>query len=337
MYDFVQHNYNGEAVAYAALPNYLLDLIDADASLTPTAKLIYFRLLRYAAYKKQTTFIITIAWLSERLNLNRKTVSAGLLLLKSHGYLTDEGIVIPAPSTISTGARQVPCSPGHTQKQAKVTLAAIHADIKPETELSAPTATIDANMVQKLLASVGSTKKVKMPANQDNQRPILTTTEVPFLPITDSTEGKKVAADVPILPIECPKNSHPIITIQNNKQENNNQRGSAGLFPNSASGGIVNRKPTVTVQHRKSGIAQSAAQLLGTDKTNRLPYKTQAYIESALMRMKAGTADRERYLDEISYSVTKGAFASNNNHLKSVRACLKIIERGQWKPPAGMY
>jgi hypothetical protein len=337
MYDFSQHTYNGEAVAYAALPNYLLDLIDSDKSLTPTAKLIYFRLLRYAAYKKQTTFSITIAWLSQRLQLNRKTVAAGLSLLKSHGYLTDEGIVIPAPSLTSTGARQTPCSPNLTQKQAKITLAAIHADIKPDTELSAPTATIDANMVQKLLASVGSTKKVKTPASDNNQRPILTTTDVPFLPITDSTEGKKVASDVQNLLTECPKNSHPIITIPNNNQGNNNQHPSARLLPCSASSRTVDAtQPSVSVQHRKPGIAQSAGQLLGTGKTN-LHYKTQAYIESALIRMKAGTAERERYLNEISYSVTKGAFASNSNLLKSVRACLNIIERGQWKPPAGMY
>ncbi len=86
-----------------------------------------------------------------------------------------------------------------------------------------------------------------------------------------------------------------------------------------------------------SGAAHLAVQLLGTAKANALPYKTQAYIESALIRMKAGTAERERYLDEISYSVTKGVFASNSNPLKSVRACLNIIERGLWKPPAGMY
>ena len=74
MYDFNTHAYNGSSVAYSALPSYLLDLVDADTQLTPTAKLIYFRLLRYAAYKKSTIFIITIAWLSQKLQLNRKTV-----------------------------------------------------------------------------------------------------------------------------------------------------------------------------------------------------------------------------------------------------------------------
>lgn len=342
MYDFVQHRYNGEAVAYACLPNYLLDLIDANQNLTPTAKLIYFRLLRYAAYKKQTTFIITIAWLSERLKLNRKTVAAGLSLLKSHGYLTDEGIVVPAP-VISTGARQVLCSPNNTQKQAKVTLATIHATPEPveKAGLFAQAVAIDASIVQNLLASVGSTKKVKNDAlvtNADNQQSILTTPNVPMLPIADHATCKKVTADVQILPAECPKITHSIITIQNNKQENNNQRGSAGLFSHSASSRSVEcKQPSVSVQHRQSGIAQSAGQLLGTAKANALPYKTQAYIESALIRMKAGTAERERYLDEISYSLTKGAFANNSNPLKSVRACLNIIERGQWKPPAGMY
>lgn len=340
MYDFNTHAYNGSSVAYSALPNYLLDLIDADQNLTPTAKLIYFRLLRYAAYKKQTTFTITISWLSERLKLNRKTVAAGLQLLKVHGYLTDEGIVIPAP-VISTGARSVPCSPNNTQKQAKITLAAIHATPEPETKAVTTTnAAIDASVIQNILSAVGSTKKVKsaaLTANADNQQPILTTTNVPFLPIIDHATGKKVTADVQILPAECPKITHPIITIQNNNQENNNQRHSAGLFCNSASRRSVDAtQPRVTVQHRKSGISRSAAQLLGTAKTN-LPHKTQAYIESALIRMKAGAAERERYLDEISYSVTKGAFASNSNPLKSVRACLNIIERGQWKPPAGMY
>jgi hypothetical protein len=340
MYDFSQHTYNGEAVAYAALPNYLLDLIDADASLTPTAKLIYLRLLRYAAYKKQTTFIITMAWLSERLQLNRKTVAAGLSLLKTHGYLTDEGIVIPAPATISTGARQAPCS--HNSKQAKVTLAAIHTNPQPSIKESATTNTtaIDPSLVQNLLASVGSVKKVKTPttgANNDNQRPNLTTADVQNLPITDHAKGKKVASDVQNLPIQCPKNGHSILTIPNNNQENNNQRPSAGLLPCCASSRTVEcKQPSVTVQHRKSGIAQSAAQLLGTGKTN-LPYKTQAYIESALIRMKASTVERERYLDEISYSINKGAFASNRNPLKAVRACLNLIERGQWKPPAGMY
>ena len=342
MYDFAQHRYNGEAVAYASLPNYLLDLIDADTSLTPTAKLIYFRLLRYAAYKKQTTFTITISWLSERLNLNRKTVAAGLQLLKAHNYLSDEGVVIPEPPTTSTGARKAPCSPSNTQKQAKVTLATIHATPEPETKAVTTTnATIDVSVIQNILSAVGSTKKVKsaaLTANPDNQQPILTTPNVPILPITDHETGKKVASDVQTLPIQCPKNGHSILTIQNNNQENNNQRGSAGLLSHSASSRSVEcKQPSVTVQHRKSGAAQSAAQLLGTAKANALPYKTQAYIESALSRMKAGTAERERYFDEISYSMTKGAFASNSNPLKSVRACLNIIERGQWKPPAGMY
>lgn len=337
MYDFSQHTYNGEAVAYAALPNYLLDLIDADASLTPTAKLIYFRLLRYAAYKKSTSFIITMAWLSERLQLNRKTVAAGLSLLKTHGYLTDEGIVIPAPSIISTGARQAPCS--QNSKQAKVTLAAMHPKPEHKTDTSATNTTIDPSVVQNLLASVGSIKKVKTPTIlvNDNQQPNLTTADVQNLPMSDHTTGKKVASDVQNLPTKCPKTGHSILTIPNNKPENNNQRPSAGLLPNSASSRSVDAtQPSVSVQHRKSGIAQSAAQLLGTGKTN-LPYKTQAYIESALIRMKAGTTERERYLDEISYSVTKGAFSRNSNPLKAVRACLNLIERGQWKPPAGMY
>jgi hypothetical protein len=290
-------------VAYASLPNYLLDLIDADSQLTPTAKLIYFRLLRYAAYKKQTTFIITIAWLTERLSLNRKTVAAGLLLLKSSGYLTDEGILIPAPTKTKKVARKTSYLSSRQQKQVKVAdLSPVVATPEPVVQsvvITPPTAAtktpVDASVMQNLLLAVGSIKKVKTPQ-----------TDVPILPIVADDVGKKVAADVPILPIECPKNSHPIITIQNNKQKNNNQQ-------------------SVSVQHRKSGMAKM------------LPHKTQAYIESALIRMKAGTAERERYLDEIRYSVTQGAFASNDNPLKSVRACLNIIERGDWRPPVGMY
>jgi hypothetical protein len=243
---------------------------------------------------------------------------------------------------MSTGARQASCSQGHTQKHAKVTLAAIHPKPQPSIKEAATTntATIDSSVLQSLLASVGSIKKVKTPttgANDNNQQPNLTTADVQNLPISDHATGKKVASDVQNLLTECPKNSHPIITIPNNNQGNNNQRPSARLLPCSASSRTVDAtQPSVSVQHRKPGIAQSAGQLLGTGKTN-LHYKTQAYIESALIRMKAGTAERERYLNEISYSVTKGAFASNSNLLKSVRACLNIIERGQWKPPAGMY
>lgn len=332
MYDFSQHTYNGEAVAYASLPNYLLDLIDADNQLTPTAKLIYFRLLRYAAYKKSTTFIITIAWLSQKLQLNRKTVAAGLSLLKSNGYLTDEGIVIRAPTTTSTGARQAPCSPSNSQKQAKVT---------PEPVEKAELLAIDASVVQNLLASVGSTKKVKrttLATNADNQRPTLTTPNVPILPIADHATGKKVTADVQNLPTPCPENGHSILTTQNNNQEKNNQRHSAGVFPKSASSRSVEcKQPSVTVQNRKSGAAQSTAQLLGSIKANSLPYKTQAYIESALTRMNAAPTDKQRYLNEIQYSVTQGSFSQTSNYLKSVRACLNLIERGQWKPPAGMY
>lgn len=337
MYDFAQHTYNGEAVAYASLPNYLLDLIDADTSLTPTAKLIYFRLLRYAAYKKSATFVITIAWLSERLNLNRKTVAAGLSLLKSNGYLTDEGIVIPAPTTISTGARRVPCVP--SQSALKASGAEVEESKVKVT--SSSNNSVDVDFLQGLLTFVGSTKKLKTPitpVDQDNQRPELTTPDVPILPIADHATGKKVAADVQNLPAICPENGQPIITIQNNTQENNNQRHSAGMFSKSASSRSVDsNQPSVTIQHRKSRVAQSEGQLLGTAQANSLPYKTQAYIESALLRMRAGTADRERYLDEISYSMTKGVFAGNSNQLKSVRACLNLIERGQWKPPAGMY
>jgi hypothetical protein len=62
---------------------------------------------------------------------------------------------------------------------------------------------VDASVMQNLLLAVGSIKKIKLPQ-----------TDAPILPI---------AADVQNLPTECPKNSHPIITIQNNKQKNNNQ------------------------------------------------------------------------------------------------------------------
>ena len=303
MYDFSQHTFSGESVAYASLPNYLLDLIDADTHLTPTAKLIYFRLLRYAAYKKQTTFIITIAWLTERLSINRKTVAAGLQLLKNSGYLTDEGILIPAPTKTNKVARQAFYRSSPYPKQVKVAeLSPVGAIPEPVVQsvvvtpaTEATRTPVDASVMQNLLLAVGSIKKIKMPQ-----------TDAPILPIAADEVGKKVAADVQNLPTECPKNSHSIITIQNNKQKNNNQH-------------------SVSVQHRQSGIAKT------------LPHKTQAYIESALIRMKAGTAERERYLDEIRYSVTQGAFASNDSPLKSVRACLNIIERGDWRPPAGMY
>jgi hypothetical protein len=53
--------------------------------------------------------------------------------------------------------------------------------------------------------------------------------------------------------------------------------------------------------------------------------------------MRVGAKQSEQYFDEISYSITKGAFSASDNQMKAVRACLKIIESGKWRSPAGMY
>jgi hypothetical protein len=55
MYDFSQHSFNGEAVAYAALPNYALDLIDADSQLNPAKRQRSASKIRHSPVSSSTT------------------------------------------------------------------------------------------------------------------------------------------------------------------------------------------------------------------------------------------------------------------------------------------
>ncbi len=107
------------------------------------------------------------------------------------------------------------------------------------------------------------------------------------------------------------------------------------------------------VQNVQSVSAQQvlASQLTDTDKqiitasnvvtrlhSSKLQYLNR-YIEAALQRMRVGAGQIEVYIDEITYSLTKGAFAQTyiESPMKAVRACLNIIEAGNWRPQAGMY
>jgi predicted transcriptional regulator len=102
MYNFNAHTLNGVAVSYSSLPNFALEFVERDTRLTLASKMIYIRLLRYAAMLKDTAFKITGSWLIEQLAMNRSTVTRSLAQLKQCGYVTDKGIVIPETEKAKT-------------------------------------------------------------------------------------------------------------------------------------------------------------------------------------------------------------------------------------------
>lgn len=96
-YDFNQKCVNGRDVYYATLPNFALEIVESHPKLTNAAKLIYARALRWASYIKTTEYNFSHAWFVQKLSLDRKTVAKAIEQLKSFGYFSDTGIILPSP------------------------------------------------------------------------------------------------------------------------------------------------------------------------------------------------------------------------------------------------
>lgn len=97
MYDFRTNTHNDNAMSYAALPMYALDIVQADTRLTDSAKNVFIRLMAYASGKRTHLFYITATWVAVRTGICIKTAQRALALLKTTGYVNDEGIVMPDP------------------------------------------------------------------------------------------------------------------------------------------------------------------------------------------------------------------------------------------------
>lgn len=150
------------------------------------SKMIYIRLLRYAAMLKDTAFKITGSWLSEQLAMNRNTVSRSLAQLKQCGYVTDKGIVIPTPNTP-----------------------------KNDADVTQENTAIVSDMVNGLLALVGS-RKAKTDKNPvQNDAP-----NAAKCSIAEKSMHKNDAPDAQKTIIECSKNVHPIKNKEKNKEKN---------------------------------------------------------------------------------------------------------------------
>jgi hypothetical protein len=104
---------------------------------------------------------------------------------------------------------------------------------------------------------------------------------------------------------------------------------------NSVSFGFVGKKQDTTT--KRHNTAYSAGDIISGAHENKLIHKDKNYIEAALRRMRAGASEIERYVAEIDFSLTKGSYKDSPNKMKSIRACLNIIESGGWRPPSGMY
>lgn len=104
MFDFNQYTLNGRRVSYSALPDYLLNQVEADNRLNPTDKLVFIRLLRYACHVKSSVMTITGSWIANTLGLHRNTANKSIRVLKQLGYLTDKGLnLTPSNAQESSG------------------------------------------------------------------------------------------------------------------------------------------------------------------------------------------------------------------------------------------
>lgn len=104
MFDFNQYTLNGRRVSYSALPDYLLNQVEADNRLNPTDKLVFIRLLRYACHVKNSVMTITGSWIANTLGLHRNTANKSIRVLKQFGYLTDKGLnLTPSNAQESSG------------------------------------------------------------------------------------------------------------------------------------------------------------------------------------------------------------------------------------------
>ena len=357
MFDFKNNSFNGVEVAYATLPMYMFNVISLDNGLTTAAKLVFIRLMAYASAKHSTTFGITPSWLADNTGLNRATVSRALSLLRQHGYVDDDGIVMCAPPE---KAQRV----SNKSAPSKVVHKVIHSvNVFQESQVEQPSVQINpipeisnvvdaedmddrAQKAAQLRALMGIRSRVNPSVDVQN---CTSTQEKDATFCTNDVRKSDKMFEKAASHITIPNNNHLLNTPCDSTEP------TTGVFCDSPQSGsvrtVVNASQTKSKHvssflpsFEKPKTAQGnpvqpvASVSIGNviSKNSKLTRKTTAYIESALIRMRANTADRERYADEIGYACTRGSFAATEP-LKAVRACLNIIERGAWTAPAGMY
>lgn len=67
-----------------------------------------------------------------------------------------------------------------------------------------------------------------------------------------------------------------------------------------------------------------------------IPTHLKNYILVSLKGINTSKSFIDEYYNQIHYSVTKGAFSTSENTLRSIRACLKMIKNNTWRQPIGM-
>jgi hypothetical protein len=142
------------------------------------------------------------------------------------------------------------------------------------------------------------------------------------------------------------KNNIPAHEQAPNLVATKNTGNDVGMFSNHAKRGNVGNgttepSPTSPVVGSTKQITVKGTDVVAAAKAlhgGKLRYLNR-YMETALQRMRVGAGQIEVYMDEITYSLTKGAFAETFAQcpMKAVRACLNIVEAGKWRPNAGMY
>lgn len=336
MYDFRSNTHAGSAMSYATLPMYALDIVQTDARLTDSAKNVFIRLMAYASAKRTHLFYITATWVAVRTGICTKTAQRALQLLKTTGYVNDEGIVMPDPLPEQKAQRAPVPKIGTSVVVSKMeTIKPEQATIKQSltVEMSEPAKNLDnqdqtldiAEDLTSILRSLGSTKKVSKPSGQTvqinpKQQDNLSPPTGQFVP----QEGQMFPSHITIQDKQSKikQSSTPSVTV-----------GKIGLLPSTSSRGFVEPTKPKSLADMLQGFTT------GKPKT-KLHSKQTAYIETALIRMKVTSpSERARYQTEIAYAATQGVFSETYSHtpLKAIRACLNLVEAGRWKANVGMY
>lgn len=335
MFDYKTFSYQGTPVSYAVVPMYMLNIIMNDSRLTQSAFKVFMRLMAYASCVNSCQFKITHAWLEKNTGLSDKTVARAMAQLKACGYVDDMGVVYMAPPVEAKRATVKQSLPVQRAPSVQVNH---FPDATKMVEMSKPlqnSEPLDEKLdvsgeLNDILRSLGSVKKVKS------------------TPQTVQTTPQNSGV--------TPQNSDPYITIPNNTLLKNTPTASAekvaakkqpvqnepsGLFSSTSSSGVVG-----FVEKSKPKPLASFIPTLGKNQTVAIgkpaslsPQHT-SYIAAALQRMNVTSqSERKRYLDEIAYAATQGAFADTYRHtpLKAIRACLNLVEAGKWRANGGMY
>lgn len=324
MYDFRTNANDGTVMSYATIPMYALDIVQTDTRLTDSAKNVFIRLMAYASGKRTHLFYITATWVAVRTGICIKTAQRALQLLKSTGYVNDEGIVMPDPLPEQKAQRVAVPKIGTSVVVSKMETVqpAVKESLTAESFGNSEALADVSGELNDILRSLGSTKKVTKPSGQtvqimQKQQDNLSQPIGQFVP----EEGQMFSSHITILnkQSKIKHSSTPSVTV--------------GVLTSTSSRGFV--EPTKP----KSLATMLQSFTTGKPKT-KLDGKQTAYIETALIRMKVTSpSERARYQSEIAYAATQGAFSETYRHtpLKAIRACLNLVEAGRWKANGRMY